>query len=483
MPFVIVLLVAMVLVTLGLIRELRSDSQAVSYEHAERVMDADGVEIAANARSASMRGYLLSGDALFLEHRSAARRELQHRMAALGARGLARATQTEIEDLLHRLDVAGDRSVAAFIADPQQARSIWETEARPVQEQLVARIKEVVAVERAAFTSARDRAASAQSSSARLLTVVLGGVSVILLVLLYGFVRASRALVARQRAEQEQTTFRVLEQMPVGIFVLSPQGVPQYANRHAKRLLGRDIVNTSPTRLGEVYQAFEAGTDRIYPAERMPLVRALAGEVSECTDMEIHRGDEVVPLHVVAAPVHDSAGALLYAVASFQDVRELQRVAMRDALTGLANRAAITQIHTRERMVSARAKRPFSVALIDLDRFKSVNDTHGHASGDEVLKRTAAAIVAGLRRSDAVGRWGGEELVVLMPNTDAAGATRAIEKVLADVRALGFVGKAGTAFSVTFSAGVVLVRADLLLYEAKGAGRNRVNAAVSLTAA
>ncbi len=100
-----------------------------------------------------------------------------------------------------------------------------------------------------------------------------------------------------------------------------------------------------------------------------------------------------------------------------------------------------------------------------------------------MLKRTAAAIVAGLRRSDAVGRWGGEELVVLMPNTDAAGATRAIEKVLADVRALGFVGKAGTAFSVTFSAGVVLVRADLLLYEAKGAGRNRVNAAVSLTAA
>jgi diguanylate cyclase (GGDEF)-like protein len=135
--------------------------------------------------------------------------------------------------------------------------------------------------------------------------------------------------------------------------------------------------------------------------------------------------------------------------------------------------------------VSARAKRPFAIGLIDLDRFKAINDNHGHASGDEVLKRTAQAIVDSLRRSDAVGRWGGEEIVVLLPNTDATGAGRAIEKSLADVRALEFAGS-GTTFRVTFSAGAVLAeptetleqaiaRADALLYEAKRAGRDRVN--------
>jgi diguanylate cyclase (GGDEF)-like protein len=142
--------------------------------------------------------------------------------------------------------------------------------------------------------------------------------------------------------------------------------------------------------------------------------------------------------------------------------------------------------YSRERLVSARAKRPFSVALIDLDRFKSINDTHGHASGDEVLRRTAETLLGSLRRSDAVGRWGGEEIVVLLPNTDTVGAGRALEKTLADVRALAFAGKQGTTFSVTFSAGAVLAtadesldqavaRADALLYAAKAAGRDRVN--------
>lgn len=156
-----------------------------------------------------------------------------------------------------------------------------------------------------------------------------------------------------------------------------------------------------------------------------------------------------------------------------------------DALTALANRRAADERLAHEIERARRQQAPFSIALCDLDRFKSINDTHGHASGDDVLKRTAASIVASLRRSDAVARWGGEEIVLLLPNTDAAGAARAVEKALEDVRALRFTGKDGAAFSVTFSAGVVLAgasesldeavaRADTLLYAAKAAGRDRV---------
>jgi diguanylate cyclase (GGDEF)-like protein len=273
--------------------------------------------------------------------------------------------------------------------------------------------------------------------------------------------------------------------VPVGIFVLNAKGKPHDANRHAQKLLGRGIVSSSPDRLSDTYQAYEAGTDRLYPADRLPVVRALAGEVSEVSDMEIHHADEIVPLHVVGAPVRDLQGELLYAVAGFQDVRELQRVAMRDSLTQLANRGAITQIYNRERVVSARAGRPFAIAIIDLDRFKSVNDAHGHAVGDEVLRRTAASLVGSLRRSDAVGRWGGEEIVVLLPGTDEQGAWRALEHALIDVRKLAFTGKDDQTFHVTFSAGAVIGgasesleevvrRADVLLYRAKQKGRNRV---------
>ncbi|MEJ7596388.1 MAG: diguanylate cyclase [Kofleriaceae bacterium] len=473
------------IVTVRLVGQLRAASQAVSYSHAERVIDADGVEIALFTRSAGTRGYLLTGDRLFLEDRINARRTLLRRLASLQARRVDGHRLDAIRQLIGRLDVASDRAISSYAQSRDTAREIWERDVRPIQAQLVREVDELVISERAAFKDAREEAADAWRRSARLLTILLGGVAIVVMLLIAGYARVTRALLARQEAEQEQTTFRILEQVPVGIFVLAANGTPYYANHHATKLLGRGIVPSSLDKLSEAYPSFEAGTDRPYPTARLPVVRALAGETSESTDIELRRDDEVIPLHVVAAPVFDVRGNLRYAVAGFQDVRELQRVAMRDSLTGLANRTAILQIYARERAVSARANRPFSIAMIDLDRFKSVNDTHGHASGDEVLKRTAATIVESLRKSDAVGRWGGEELVVLFPNTEVDGAARALDKVLSEVRALAFLGKDGAKFSVTFSAGAVvtgasesleeaMARADVLLYEAKRAGRDRI---------
>jgi diguanylate cyclase (GGDEF)-like protein len=263
---------------------------------------------------------------------------------------------------------------------------------------------------------------------------------------------------------------------------------------HAERVIATDGLETAVLGRSASARGYLLSGDPVFldqrQAMRAELQRLLpelhAHGVTESTDIEVRRDDEVVPLHVVAAPVHDARGDLMYAVAGFQDVRELQRLAMRDSLTGLPNRAAISQIYAREQAVSTRARRPFAIALVDFDRFKAINDTHGHAVGDDVLRRTAAAVVGSLRRSDAVARWGGEELVVLLPNTDANGAGHALEKSLASVRALAFVGHAGATFSITFSAGAVaatqgesledaVTRADVLLYEAKRAGRNRVH--------
>jgi diguanylate cyclase len=201
--------------------------------------------------------------------------------------------------------------------------------------------------------------------------------------------------------------------------------------------------------------------------------------------MELRRAGDVVPLHIRGAPIHDAEGNLAYAVAAFQDVRELHEAATRDPLTGLGNRRSLAQTFVRERLLQERAGGGLWLAVLDLDHFKRVNDEHGHAMGDAVLKRTAATLVRVLRRTDVVVRWGGEELVVVLPNVDLAGAKAAMDKALEAVRGESFVGAERSTFRVSFSAGVVMVqpnesldsavaRADELLYAAKREGRNRV---------
>ncbi len=309
----------------------------------------------------------------------------------------------------------------------------------------------------------------------RLVLGVIGVISLLALGLLVTVVVVSlrNALDVQQRELME-----ILEHVPVGVIVRTADDRPYYANRAARRLVGQ------PDEHGQ-YPLFEAGTDQRYPHDRAPITRALAGDEIEVSDMEVRHDGDIVPLHVRGGAVRRPDGAIAYAVAAFQDARELHRHAMRDALTGLANRASVHQTFRRDRMVAERGARALTVALIDLDRFKAINDDHGHAMGDRVLCAVAASIVESLRRSDVVARWGGEELLVILPDTDLDGGRRAVANALQAVRALTFLGADHEPFGVSFSAGVatvrlrenldsVVARADAVLYKAKRAGRDRV---------
>ena len=159
----------------------------------------------------------------------------------------------------------------------------------------------------------------------------------------------------------------------------------------------------------------------------------------------------------------------------------LEALLRQDALTGLSNRRAIlTQLGG---MVSGarRHGHPLSIAVLDLDHFKRINDRHGHKTGDRVLVAATEAIGAHLRAEDQFGRLGGEEFLVLLPDTDEHAATRVAEKLRDEV------ADANTPVPVTVSIGVatwdgeapedLLQRADEALYAAKQAGRDRVVAA------
>jgi diguanylate cyclase (GGDEF)-like protein len=159
-----------------------------------------------------------------------------------------------------------------------------------------------------------------------------------------------------------------------------------------------------------------------------------------------------------------------------------------DALTSLLNRAGFMQLAERQRQRSAQDREPVSVLVMDLDLFKSINDTYGHDAGDAVICAFARCARAALRPIDLLSRPGGEEFWALLPNTDRDEASRIAQRVCDQFRGtqLQFEGRT---IAATVSIGVaridteresiqaVLARADQALYEAKHEGRNRVSAA------
>ncbi|QHP71912.1 GGDEF domain-containing protein [Bradyrhizobium sp. LCT2] len=167
--------------------------------------------------------------------------------------------------------------------------------------------------------------------------------------------------------------------------------------------------------------------------------------------------------------------------AAYQRIEELAEL---DELTGSYNRRCIMRLLDAEMDKSRRESTSCAIALIDLDWFKRINDAHGHPIGDEVLRTFAITIFANIRPTDCFGRYGGEEFLLLLPDTDGEAASRMLERLRSIVADLDW-----SAFSpgmrVTISAGVVtlrdidtadtfLARADSALYSAKAQGRNRI---------
>jgi diguanylate cyclase (GGDEF)-like protein len=177
-----------------------------------------------------------------------------------------------------------------------------------------------------------------------------------------------------------------------------------------------------------------------------------------------------------------------------QRAEELRRSAeaasemsMTDALTGLLNRYGLHRALQRELAEARRYARPLSCLLIDIDFFKAVNDTYGHLAGDTALHQAARVITESVRGSDVVCRYGGEEFLVLAPETGLEGAGALAEKIRQTFSARLF-GDAGRVFPLTLSVGVaqldpaesgndMIARADEALYHAKQTGRDRVEAA------
>lgn len=196
----------------------------------------------------------------------------------------------------------------------------------------------------------------------------------------------------------------------------------------------------------------------------------------------LHGDDFDVEERMTAASL---AGQAVVALENARLHRDAERQALVDSLTGLSNRRHADQTLDDELARAARIGGPVGLILADVDDFKSVNDRHGHPTGDLVLREVAATLEETIREIDTAARWGGEEFAVILPNTDLEGAAQVAERiraVLAGREVLSVVGEplhvtaslGAAVWSPAMTAGELVEAADEALYRAKRAGKNRV---------
>lgn len=276
----------------------------------------------------------------------------------------------------------------------------------------------------------------------------------------------------------------VLSGLPDGVLVLSPDRRIVYANDRLAELSGVPKSKLLRMTLDEWKQQNAALFDD--PTEFLQKVDVLSeGPFAAHEEFEVQRPVRRV-IRWIARPLQLAGGVgelCLYTdiTAEWDFRHERERLAYQDALTGIANRRAMEEALVRESARMQRGGTPGAVVMFDLDRFKAVNDQFGHAVGDEVLRSFAQVLQAQARRTDLVGRFGGEEFLALLPDISVEGAAVFAERVLAAYRAITRPGippqtaSAGVA-ALTADTDASIAAADSLLYEAKAAGRAQLKA-------
>jgi diguanylate cyclase (GGDEF)-like protein/PAS domain S-box-containing protein len=276
----------------------------------------------------------------------------------------------------------------------------------------------------------------------------------------------------------------ILDAAGEGICGLDPDGAITFANPAAAGMLGRNIAALAGERLADFVHGADPAVD--------PFAEALVrGRVVQDRRATFVRPDgSALGVDLLCTPIRQG-DEVSGAVVTFNDATERRRfedqlshLAHHDALTGLFNRRRFEEELSKQVAYSDRYGVPLSVLLIDLDKFKAINDTHGHRAGDEVICSAAGALRGRLRVNDVIARLGGDEFAVLLPSTGGAEAVYVAEQLRAAIAGERHGESAG--LEVTASIGVataergqttaddLLADADIAMYEAKDAGRDRV---------
>lgn len=288
----------------------------------------------------------------------------------------------------------------------------------------------------------------------------------------------------------------LLDSLADGVYFVDLDRRVTYWNKAAERISGfaaKEVLGNSCAD-NILRHVDDAGTELCIHG--CPLETTMRdGQVREVEIYMHHKFGHRVPVAIRAAPMRDVNNEIVGAVEIFsnnsknidvlKEMEELRREVFRDKLTGVANRRFADMTLENYERTMRESGVPFGVVFVDIDYFKKVNDTWGHAAGDQVLRMVAQTLVNGLRALDVACRWGGEEFLIIAPNVTAESLTIMAERLrmLVEHSWLEFDGEQ---LAVTASLGgavsregetaeEVVGRADKQVYESKEAGRNRVS--------
>ncbi|HTQ77372.1 MAG TPA: sensor domain-containing diguanylate cyclase [Burkholderiales bacterium] len=268
-----------------------------------------------------------------------------------------------------------------------------------------------------------------------------------------------------------------IERMPLAFAVTRLDGRLEYANPQLRALLGA----SGPDGL----------LDRPLPLRRLGgrAPSPLEDKPRRAESLLCAQDGEQIQVAESACPVRDARGELAYVIHFFEDLRgqkraeQLRALALHDPLTGLPNRNLLHDRLARALLAARRSGGGFALLYIDIDKFKTINDTRGHAAGDLVLQEFARRACRALRKSDSIARLGGDEFVVILEDTRSHAAAAAVaEKLFAACR--GRYELKDCSVQLTFSLGIgiypddardasaLLDHADKAMYQAKSQGRN-----------
>lgn len=244
-----------------------------------------------------------------------------------------------------------------------------------------------------------------------------------------------------------------------------------WANEKVVNRLGKEIVDRPVT--------------DFIPAEKWNAVYKTLLKVGKVEDIKFKKNDEIFEFSGFSIETEGkSENSRIQLI--IRDITEDVKLYTTDPLTGLYNRRFLNEFITKEVEISRRMEKRFSLAIIDIDDFKKVNDMHGHAAGDAVLKAVSKLMVKTMRKADVVGRYGGEEFIIIMPETSKKSAVLVLERLRCKIASEKVKLDNSRNISVTVSFGVsnypadgessvdMLITADDRLYKAKREGKNRI---------
>lgn len=290
---------------------------------------------------------------------------------------------------------------------------------------------------------------------------------------------------------------KLLDNMQDGVYFVNQDRKITYWNEGAQRLSGFSAAEAIGKSCFDNFLTHVDENGKVLCFDGCPLSAALLdGQPRESELYLRHKEGHRVPLTIRTLPMRNRAGAIVGAVEVFSDstakkqtekrVNELEQLAFRDALTGLPNRRYFELKVEQGLEEQRRFGRLYGLLLFDIDGFKQVNDSRGHDVGDALLKAISQTLTHGLRPVDVVGRWGGEEFLVLMPDLDAVALGDLAERCRVMI-AQSSVEVGESRVSVTASIGATVLlpgdsahsaiqRADVLMYQSKRSGGDRTTA-------